>query len=127
MKISINNLVQGINGKAHRKENSFYKSLQIVGFKDGQFNQPLDVRFYGNGQTVYCCLWGSIGNAYFNGSGKAGGYGYDKQSAAFSNALQSAGFSVDGLSCTGENETAINIIAKDLMQLENYTIVRSHG
>lgn len=127
MKISINNLTDGINAKSHRKEDKFYRSLSIVSFKDGQFKQPLDVRFYSSGQTVYCCVWGSIKGTYFNGSGKAGGYGYDKASAAFASALQSAGFEVEGLSCTGENETAINIIAKELMQLDTYTIVRSHG
>lgn len=128
MKISINNLTDGINAKAHRKENKFYKSLQIVSFlTDRGFNQPLDVRFYGSGQTVYCCIWGSIKGTYFNGSGKAGGYGYDKESAAFEDALQSAGFNVSGLSATGQNEEAINIIATDLMSLEAFTIVRANG
>ena len=129
MKISINKLVQGINAKAHRRENSFYKSLSLVNFnsKTKQFNTPLDVRFYGSASVIYCCVWGSIKESYFNGSGKAGGYGYDKASAAFSAALTSAGFDVESLSCTGENETAINIIANSLMELENYTIVRAHA
>src|SRR5690606_12184309 len=102
--------------------------LSIVSFlPDEGFSQPLDVRFYGSGQTVYCCIWGSIKGDYFNGSGKAGGYGYDKESAAFAQALQSAGFNVSGLSATGQNERAMNIIAKNLMGLEHYTIVRAHG
>lgn len=134
MRISINNLKEGINAKAHRKENSFFTSYQLVSFDPTKkadynkgFNTNLDVRFYGSGSTVYCCIWGSIKGTYFNGSGKAGGYGYDKKSAAFASALISAGFNVDGLSCTGENETAINIIAKELMQLEFYTIINSHA
>lgn len=134
MKISINSLKDGINAKAHRKENSFFSSYQLVSFDPTKsaeyhkgFNTNLDVRFYGSGSTVYCCIWGSIRGTHFNGSGKAGGYGYDKKSAAFSSALTSAGFNVDGLSCTGENETAIHIIAKELIGLEYYTIIKSHG
>jgi len=134
MKISINNLKEGINARSHRKEDKFNSSLQIVSFDPTKtaeyhkgFNTNLDVRFYGSGTTVYCCIWGSIKGTHFNGSGKAGGYGYDKKSAAFASALISAGFNVDGLSCTGENETAIDIIAIQLMGLECYTIIRSHG
>lgn len=127
MKISINKLVDGINAKSHRKENSFYKSLSLISFKDNQFSEKLIVRFYGSGQTVYCCVWGSINGNHFNGSGKAGGYGYDKESAAFSEALQSAGFEVSSLAGTGQNEEAINFIAKELMNLEAFTIVRAHA
>lgn len=127
MKISINKLKEGINAKAHRKESKFYKSLSIVSFKDGQFSEPLDVRFYATNATTFCCIWGNVNGVHFNGSGKAGGYGYDRASAAFEDALQSAGFEVSNLSATGQNETAIHIIAKELMQLENYTIVHSHA
>lgn len=133
MEISINKLADGINAKSHRKENSFYKSLQIVAYDPANkkeysngFSTPLDVRFYGSGSTVYCCIWGSVNGQHFNGSSKAGGYGYDKESSAFAGALEKAGFNVSGLSASGENESAINQIAK-LMSLETYTIVRSHA
>lgn len=133
MKISVKELGDNINAKSHRKENSFYKSYQLVSFdlasKDDYnkgFNTKLDVRFYGGNSTIYCCIWGSLNGIHYNGSGKAGGYGYDKESAAFEAALKCAGFDVSGLACTGQNEDAINEIAK-LQGLEYFTIIRSHA
>lgn len=133
MNITVNNLVEGINAKAHRKQNSFYKSYQLVSFDPDKkdtyfkgFNTCLDVRFYGSGSTIYCCIWGSLNGVYYNGSGKAGGYGYDKERTAFEAALNCAGFEVSGLAATGENEVAINEIAK-LQGLEYFTIIRSHA
>lgn len=128
MEISINKLVQGINAKAHRKENNYTGGLKLISFDTDkkQFGETLDVRFYSTNAITYCCVWGSIKGEYFNGSGKAGGYGYDRKSAALSNALQSAGFNVSGLSATGQNELAVETIAQ-LSELENYTIVRVHA
>ena len=95
MKISIKELKYGINAKAHRKENHFFKGLKIVSFntETKEFSEPIDVRWYGTQAVTYCCIWGTIKGVYFNGSGKAGGYGYDRSSAAFSEALESAGLS----------------------------------
>lgn len=128
MEISINNLVQGINAKAHRKVNNYTGGLKLISFDTDkkQFVETLDVRFYSTNAMTYCCVWGSIKGEYFNGSGNAGGYGYDKESAAFSNALQSAGFNVSCLYATGQNELAVERIAQ-LSGLENYTIVRVHA
>lgn len=62
----------------------------IVGKKE-----VLVVRWYmGRSRTasrVYCTIWGSR----FSGTGHAGGYGYDKFSAAFQKACQDAGITLD--------------------------------
>lgn len=128
MKISISKtgLKDGINARAHRKEDKFDSSLILVTYKLGKFNQPIDVRFYFTGSTCYCCIWGSIKGKHFSGSGKAGGYGYDKKSAAMSSALQSAGFDVDGLSATGETDLAMKLLA-GLNGIKKHTIVYAHG
>lgn len=134
MQITIDQLKDGININ-HRKEKNFTQSLTLVVFNPestssyGKFSEPLSVRWYWTAQTCYCCIWGSIDGVHFNGSGKAGGYGYDKKSASFSSALHSAGFDVRGLDGTGLNEEAIKIIAEQLMGInkEYYTIVSAHG
>jgi len=57
----------------------------------------ITVRWY-SGRSKYasiitCSLW-IHGDHYCSGIGKAGGYGYDKMSASFSNACDSAGITL---------------------------------
>lgn len=50
------------------------------------------VRFYqGRGEYVYCLVWVHSENRYFRGVGRAGGYGYEKKSAAFEDAMYDMG------------------------------------
>ena len=66
---------------------------------------PITVRWYmgrsNSASVVYCSIWTSSNTHYATGHGKAGGYGYCKQSAAFGCAVRSAGIrlssSVDGV------------------------------
>jgi hypothetical protein len=44
--------------------------------------------------TVYCVLWIHHAGVYATGTGMAGGYGYDKQSAAVASAINSAGITL---------------------------------
>jgi hypothetical protein len=76
----------------NRKERSFYKQITLVDLNTGK--EVLIARFYGNGQTRYCCVWSNQGGNHLQtrGSGKAGGYGYCKESAALGAAIQNAGF-----------------------------------
>lgn len=53
-------------------------------------------------------------HGFGTGYGKAGGYGYDKESAAVANALEKAGINVTGLSATGQTREALERIAKQL-------------
>lgn len=127
MQISINKLSAPNIKPSYRKEDKFNQSYIIVAIDEKQqFRQPLDVRFYWTAQTCYCCLWGSLNGTWFNGCGKAGGYGYEKKSAAMEEALRSAGFNVKGLSATGMIEEAMHKIAA-LAGLTTYTIVNAHG
>lgn len=66
----------------------------------------VDCRTYGAGSTVYCSIW--IQNVKENkkptdwvysstsGRGRAGGYGYHKESAAVADAIRSAGITLIG-------------------------------
>lgn len=46
------------------------------------------------------------------GYGRAGGYGYDKESSAMAEALEKAGVNVTGLSATGQTRQALEEVAK---------------
>ena len=67
----------------------------VVG-RQGVVKQAVKVEWYmgrsSKSSVVYCNIW--VGNVY-SGTGKAGGGGYCKRSAAFSEALRSAGIEID--------------------------------
>lgn len=75
-------------------------TLGLVARVDGQLNKVVDARFYmsktadGAG-PVYCAAWFHGPNLYASGKGRASGYGYHKTSAAFAEAIESAGFKLD--------------------------------
>lgn len=67
----------------------------------------VDARFYmssgRNASTVYCSIWvHTVDGKTHTGHGKAGGYGYHKESAALSDAIESAGIELwgDQYNCT---------------------------
>ena len=68
----------------------------------GTKRKLVDCRFYmgrsRNASVVYCSLWltGTVSseNVWVSGSGKAGGHGYHKTSAAMQNAITAAGFTL---------------------------------
>jgi hypothetical protein len=93
MKAKFNkNAKQSFNSK-HRKD--VLKEAYTV--LDGDFKTVVDCRVYGAGSTAYACLWVyGKGNFYASGSGKAGGWGYHKTSAAVDDAIASAGFELYG-------------------------------
>ena len=75
--------------------------------KTGVYFEPItyvDCRIYAsqNFQTKYAIIWTSKGD----GRGKAGGYGYDKDSAAIGSAISDAGYTLDK-SIHGVGEDAI--------------------
>ena len=69
-----------------------------------------------NASTVHCVvrLWGK-GEKSLMTSGKAGGYGYDKMSAAFADALHNAGIITKGVA--GVGESAIQTTFKELLRV----------
>lgn len=71
-------------------------TCKAVVASNGELTAPVEVRWWmgrsNNASTVYCSVWVRCkdGN-WLSGYGTAGGYGYDKESAAFAEALSSAG------------------------------------
>lgn len=74
----------------------------VVVMHKGELKTPISARWYmgrsSNASVVYCNLWVHGENFYVSGSGSAGGYGYHKVSAAFDDALSSAGIELYGTS-----------------------------
>lgn len=122
MKIESFNPTQGINGKAHRKEKHFDGSYMVVDMTNG--NVKIDLRLYSTNSTNYACVW--FGNGEMaNGSGKAGGYGYNRESAAAFAAFYSAGVFISDFAGTGKIVEALELVATEL-GLTNFKIFHAH-
>jgi hypothetical protein len=93
MKANISNL------RETTKSLKFRDRELIHGYKvlDGR-SVIIDVRLYMSrssaASVVYCALWIQA-SPYGRGAGKAGGYGYDKNSAAVGYAIDDAGITLD--------------------------------
>lgn len=110
------------NIESYRREKSFYQQWTLIDLDKGV--DVITVRFYGPGSTVYCVAWVSLWRHGFpaagstgscRGHGKAGGYGYHKASAAMSEALADAGFTLaESISGVGESamRKALEAIAR---------------
>lgn len=137
--------------RSHRKDEGkcHFESIQIVELTQPQHgkraNVPVELRLYGTGNVNFACLWTHVpGNTradnpfpngvYTQGSGRAGGYGYHRPSAAAHEAIRNAGFTL--LTDSGEHadiggvgdsaiEEALCAIAESL-GITNYALVRSH-
>lgn len=94
----------------NRKENHFYKEDAVLIVKDGIIKTVFTVRYYATQSTHYCCVWLSLPDKWIHTSGKAGGYGYHRESAALNDALRNAGIIFRGLSGTGQNEEALKLL-----------------
>ena len=72
------------------------KTFNVV--TDG-LKEVITVRCYmgrsANVPTVYASVWINTSEVHTSGKGKAGGYGYHKESAAIAAAIESAGIALD--------------------------------
>jgi hypothetical protein len=87
------------------------------------------VRVYWPASTAYACVWLNFSDSYSVGKGKAGGYGYDKESAAIEEALRSAGITLEH-SIHGVGEQAIKgalVALARFAGLNNYTVTIAHA
>ena len=89
------------------KELVFAMSL-VAKTPEGELREVVTARWYmgrsWKSSTVHCTVW--ILSGKNSGSGKARGHGYDKQSAAFAEACESAGISLSQ-DIAGVGESAI--------------------
>jgi hypothetical protein len=68
-----------------------------------------------NASTVYASVWINTSEVHTSGKGKAGGYGYHKESAAIGAAIESAGITLDQ-SIDGVGDAAIEEALKAIAQ-----------
>lgn len=101
----------------HKKEKGFYRQIAILDARDG--SAVVTARLYWPGRDgaspCYACVWIHGNGAHGNGSGKAGGYGYHKESAAIGAALTSAGVTLrDDIDGRGDQATfaALEAVAR---------------
>jgi hypothetical protein len=115
---------ENINIK-HRRENGFTKGYKLFNRKQEQI---ADVRIYWGSSRCYAVIWVSHKGYYLSGSGFAGGYGYHKESAALSEAIQSAGIKLsERISGRGSQamEDALKSIGK-AFRYRNLHLVHVH-
>lgn len=119
---------------------SYRKDQMVKGVKFllDDFSEVADIRVYSpNFNTYYCCLWiwtprtQSKSGEVYHSSGRAAGYGYDKESECVADALRKL-FSLEGCDPGGCGyESAIRIAEKAIRTLlpDNMNIhtVRYHA
>lgn len=112
-----------------RKEYNFYQGFKIVRKKDGL--EVIDARFYcATGRVVNCCLWIHLpGVISTNGSGRAGGYGYNRSSSAYQEAIKNCGIqNFPIFAGSGCNKEATLFLAKVLgLNMKNYLLIDIFG
>jgi hypothetical protein len=89
-------------------------------------------RLYYPGNTAYACIWISSTSKtpYARGTGKAGGYGYHKESAALSEAIADAGIKLsECISGRGERamRDACEAIARAVTGKRRFIVHEAHA
>lgn len=131
--IDISGLRNGLK-ISHRKENAglhrSYQVLDLVKRHDSHEAFPvITVRTYWPSSVCYACVWIISDGMYFNGSGRAGGHGYCKESAAIDSAFRSAGVKYD-IDMHGSGLDVVRVFLAGLAKtigLTDFVIVESHG
>jgi hypothetical protein len=123
-------LQEGINAKSHRKESYFTDEYAVINISpsiEWYNRQVMIVRFYYTQTTAYCCIWihSTKDTPSASGSGKAGGYGYHKGSAAFEYALREAGIKFD-THIAGTGDYYYNDILTKIATKLGYTNIYIH-
>lgn len=112
----------------YRKEGKLHSQLSIVDRDTGR--EVVIVRTYYPASTAYCCMWVHGPDTHRNGAGKAGGYGYHKESAAFADAVRDAGIDLDE-SIAGRGERAMEdaaiAIAQAVTGKRKFFTIKAHG
>lgn len=102
----------------YRIEKGFKQEIVALVMTAANALSPIvTLRTYGTQNTNYACIWISGEGAWGNGSGKAGGYGYHRESAAAQEAIESAGiYLAHSISGVGQfaMEDAVRVIAEYL-------------
>ena len=93
MKATIKELADNGKNYGHKKE--LIQTFNVVTATSKGLKEIITVRCYmgrsANASVVYASIWVTAPDYHGSGTGKAGGYGYHKPSAAIGDAIASAG------------------------------------
>ncbi len=109
-----------------RKDTGLYKGFKVLDLKKNR--EVLDIRFYcPTGRANYCAMWIFADSFHSSGTGRACGYGYNRESAAFNEAIVNCGIKgFPRFSGSGCNEWAIEILLK-ILDVKKYKIVEFYA
>jgi len=105
---------------SHRKENGFDRAFIAI---DKKGEVICELRTYWPANNCYACFWIHYAGIYANGSGSAGGYGYDKRSSAASAAVRSAGVQMSSFGASGRTREAVEAIGRKLAKRQFLTVI----
>ena len=108
-----------------RKSNNFYKATHLVALVDDEIKDLAEIRYYGTGKINTAILWmhSTILGLYGSAAGKAGGYGYNREEAARSQAIEGFGITVPSWCDEREFFEAL----ADHLGVKVYSIVSSYA
>lgn len=110
----------------YRKDSGLYKGFKVIELKTGA--EIIDVRFYcPTGRANYCAMWIFSGVFKSSGTGRACGYGYNRESAAFNKAICNCGIeNFPRFGDSGCNEWALRVLCK-ILNVKKYKIVEFYA
>lgn len=98
----------------HRKENHFQQQYTGLVLDGNELREAVTLRIYGTSAVNYAALWYNNGKKWARGTGKAGGYGYHRPSAAAAEAFEAAGVELES-DISGSGSAAIESAVKSLL------------
>jgi hypothetical protein len=107
-------------GRFDYERKELVRAMMIVAHDPAKgFRLPVTTKFWmgrsRNASRVYCTMRSGNETVIASGSGWAGGYGYDKESAALDDAIRNAGITLSrSISGTGECRQALEAVARAL-------------
>lgn len=78
-----------------RQEKYIYKGYKAICIDGGEMRELVDLRIGATNDVCYASVWVKVPDCWACGTGKAGGYGYHKGSAAAAEAFYNAGMQFD--------------------------------
>ena len=103
------------------------KGYKAVTFNGEKMVELVDLRIGATASTAYACVWFKSTNKWACGSGKAGGYGYDKGSAAAEEAFLAAGMVTSNFGGTGCNREAVQAAGEYLSDGKPVFVAEFYG
>lgn len=129
MKATINTNPAGIFNPNDRREKNYDGGYVAVAITSEGVRECVDLKLYTTASRAYCCVWFYGDGVSGNGSGRAGGYGYHRASAAALSAFRAAGVALDeDIAGRGDGaiRDAVEAIARALYPEAVVHVVHAH-